>query len=152
MRKILKKRIPVSKALSFRQIKSLHQVKRMWEKTPSDPSDPGSSGQSSDNDSRGTKSSKTKKNKSKPRKKSGSLLKAPALRNLPNPGAASAEVLAAKRQVREDILKEYHSPIARADYAKALDPHSLEELKLTLDSVKERQKFFAGKKLHSLYI
>ena len=70
---------------------------------------------------------------------------------MPNPCTASAETLAAKRQIKESILKEYRSPLARQDYAEALIPLSLDELKLALDSVKVRQRFFASKELATLY-
>ena len=116
---------------------------------PSDPSDNSDSGNSSGGGpSRGRNSEKKKVSKLK---KKSVKSRAPAIRNLPNPCVASVEILTAKRQVREDIVKEYRSPLAREEYAKVLLPLSLEELKLTLDSVKAWQNFFVNKELPRLY-
>ena len=118
---------------------------------PSDPSDGEGSGDSSGYGSSKGKSSKKINKKKKKSVKKSDRSKAPALRNLPDPGAASAEAITDQKRLKEEILKECRNPLAREVYAKTIDGLPLNELKLTIDSIKERQKYFAGKELPSVY-
>ena len=111
---------------------------------PSDPSDPGGSDHSSDHGSHNSRKSNTSRSKKK-KNKAKKTPSRPPLRNLPDPGAASAEVLTATRSTKEEILREYRNPLAREAYAKRLDPLSLDELKLALESVKRQFLCGAGK-------
>ena len=75
---------------------------------PSDPSDNDDSGNSSGGSSgsqRRRTSKSSKKKKSTKKKKQPEKSRVPPLKHLPNPCTASAETLAAKRQIKESILK-----------------------------------------------